>query len=131
MKLHPLALPLGKHIVADFQGARALHDPIAARDALVLAAHAAGAVVLDVKLHDFGDRSGFTGVALLAESHISIHTWPEYDYAAIDIFMCGDADPQRSLQVLEEYFAPTSSKVNTIERGLSRDINAMLAEATL
>ena len=71
--MNNLNLPLGKHVLADLYGARALYDPHPARDALVLAAQAAGASVLEVNTHDFGERDGFTGVALLAESHISVH----------------------------------------------------------
>jgi len=121
---------LGKHLIADFYGARALLDPAPAHEVFARAALAANATLLDVNLHDFGDRAGFTGVALLAESHISIHTWPEYDHAAIDIFMCGQADPYKALHVLEAYFAPTSSNVQMIERGLSHNISDLLVGAT-
>lgn len=93
---------------------------------LTEAATAAQATLLDIHLHDFGARAGFTGVALLAESHISIHTWPEYDHAAIDIFMCGDADPYLSLKVLENYFTPAFTKVQMIERGLPQNIQSQL-----
>jgi S-adenosylmethionine decarboxylase len=56
-------------------------------------------------------------VLLLAESHISIHTWPEHGFAAADIFMCGDAQPQRALDVIDAAFAPRSRSVQTILRG--------------
>lgn len=108
---------LGLHLIADFYDAKALIDPVPAQGALRKAAEAAGASLLDVNTHDFGARAGFTGVALLAESHISIHTWPEYDYAAIDIFMCGDARPDLSLKVLETYFAPRRTEIQRISRG--------------
>lgn len=109
---------LGKHLIADFHGAQALFDPEPFYAILAAAAKAAKATVLDIQLHDFGTDVGFTGVALLAESHISIHTWPEYEHAAIDIFMCGEADPYLSLKVLEAYFKPATSSVQLIERGL-------------
>ena len=108
---------LGKHLIADFYDASRLFECGPAGDVLREAALAAGATVLDVNMHDFGDRCGFTGVAVLAESHISIHTWPENDYAAIDIFMCGDADPMRSLEVLRAYFAPGREQVDILQRG--------------
>ncbi len=108
---------LGKHLIADFHGASSLIDPLPAQDMLRQAAEAAGATVLGVNTHDFGARAGFTGVALLAESHISVHTWPEYDFVAIDIFMCGDAKPEQSLKVLEAYFTPAKSDVQIVERG--------------
>ena len=114
----PVTAPLlGTHIIAEYFGALHLEDPVAGADALRRAAEAAGASVLAVHAHDFGDRAGFTGVAMLAESHISVHTWPEHGYAAIDIFMCGEARPELSLNVLAEYFAPRSQTVKTLSRG--------------
>lgn len=113
---------LGKHLIADFHGAQSLFDPAPFHAVLDAAAKAANATVLDINLHDFGTGVGFTGVALLAESHISIHTWPEYEHAAIDIFMCGAADPYLSLKVLEAYFRPATSSVHMIERGLPEHI---------
>ncbi|WP_299936783.1 adenosylmethionine decarboxylase [uncultured Pelagimonas sp.] len=111
---------LGHHMLVDFWGANHLHDPAPVHAVLHRAARVARAVVLDINLHDFGDRAGFTGVALLAESHISIHTWPEHGFAAIDIFMCGDCDPAASLAVLRRYFAPTSENVQSCHRGQMR-----------
>lgn len=108
---------LGTHLIADFFGASQLFECTPAGPILQEAALAAKATVLDVNMHDFGERYGFTGVAVLAESHISIHTWPENDYAAIDIFMCGDADPNKSLEVLRRYFQPTHEEVQVIARG--------------
>ncbi|SMX30112.1 S-adenosylmethionine decarboxylase proenzyme precursor [Pelagimonas phthalicica] len=110
-------IALGQHVIADFCGADHLVDPIPAKAIFAQAAKAAGAELLEIKLHDFGDRAGFTGVALLAESHISVHTWPEHAYAAIDIFMCGDCDPMRSLDVLRAYFTPAEEKLQILSRG--------------
>jgi S-adenosylmethionine decarboxylase len=70
-----------------------------------------------VKLHSFGEGAGITGVAILAESHISIHTWPETGFAAIDIFMCGSCDPHRAMPVLEAAFAPSRTGVSVHKRG--------------
>lgn len=110
--------PLGQHVIAEFYGAAQLFSCDGVHHILRKAATAADAIVLDVRMHDFGERAGFTGVALLAESHISVHTWPEHGYAAIDIFMCGDADTGKSLDVLRHYFAPTSETVTVLERGV-------------
>lgn len=109
--------PLGTHVIAEFFGARRLFDAEEGGEALRRAAQAAGATVLGVHAHDFGDRAGYTGVAILAESHISIHTWPEHDYAAIDIFMCGDARPQLSLDALAAFHRPSDTSVKTLSRG--------------
>lgn len=107
----------GLHLLIDFWDCRGLTDAAGIEHALREAAAACGATVLGVKLHGFGDTGGLTGVALLAESHISIHTWPETGYAALDIFMCGRCDPRQALPVLEAHFAPRRVKVSEHRRG--------------
>ena len=111
--------PAGTHLLADLYGVdSALLVSSADIDALLRAgAHAAGASILHSHFHSFGEAMGVTGVVLLAESHISIHTWPEYGFAAADIFMCGDAQPRLALDVIERAFKPASSIVQTIARG--------------
>lgn len=111
--------PAGTHLLADFYGVAAdkLTDNGRIDALLRRGAEAAGARVLHSHFHSFGDQMGVTGVVLLAESHISIHTWPECGFAAADIFMCGDAQPQLALQVIESALQPQSRIVQTIERG--------------
>jgi S-adenosylmethionine decarboxylase len=110
--------PRGQHVLADLSGVDAdkLSDCAAIDRLLRSAAEAAGAHVLHSHFHGFGPGQGVTGVALLAESHISIHTWPEHGYAAADIFMCGDAQPALALQVLRNALEPQSCRVQTIVR---------------
>ena len=79
----------GTHLLADLNGCRGLDDAVRVEQALREAVAAADATLIDVRVHHFGPGHGVTGVALLAESHISIHTWPEHGYAAVDIFLCG------------------------------------------
>jgi S-adenosylmethionine decarboxylase len=81
----------GTHLLADLSGCSGLDDAARVELALREAVAAASATLLDVRLHHFGPGQGVTGVALLAESHISIHTWPEHGYAAVDIFLCGQS----------------------------------------
>jgi S-adenosylmethionine decarboxylase len=80
------------------------------------AAVAAGARILFSHFHAFGEGQGVTGVVLLAESHITLHTWPECGFAAADIFMCGSAQPELALALIETALQPQSSKVKAIQR---------------
>lgn len=91
----------GRHLIAELHGCSGLTDLGLIEKALTDAAAVAGATLLEVKLHAFGPGQGITGVALLAESHISIHTWPEHAYAAVDIFLCGQLhDLEAALAVI-------------------------------
>jgi S-adenosylmethionine decarboxylase len=80
-------------------------------------ARAAGATLSHSHYHQFGDGEGVSGVTVLAESHITIHTWPEVGYAAIDVFMCGDADPKVCLALLKERFKPREVLAQNHRRG--------------
>src|SRR5579875_3224666 len=108
----------GMHLLLDLWGARNLSDPEAIGRALAEAAQAADATLLHSHFHHFSPEGGVSGVIVLAESHISIHTWPERDFAAIDIFMCGSCDPYRSLPILKHAFRPASIQLSEQRRGL-------------
>lgn len=112
----PVVAP-GLHLLLDFWGCRHLRDLAGIAKTLRAAAAAAGATVLDVQLHSFGETAGVTGVAILAESHISIHTWPEIDYVALDVFVCGHLDANKAADVLVEYFAPARQNIGAHRRG--------------
>ncbi len=107
----------GIHLIVDLWGARGLDDPELIERALRQAAEAAGAKLLHVHLHRFSGNGGISGVMVLAESHISIHTWPERGYAALDVFMCGGADPRRTIPVLRRAFRPERIRIDEIRRG--------------
>lgn len=107
----------GKHLLLDLNGAVNLTDVSHIEKALLKAAEICGAKVIGSKLHSFGDNQGVTGVVLLAESHISIHTWPETGFVAIDIFMCGDCNPSFAIDPLKEIFQPEKIKITEIIRG--------------
>ena len=108
----------GTHLIVDLWHAANLDDVDVVQDALCKAARAAGATLLNVDLHRFTPNGGITGVAMLAESHISIHTWPECAYAAIDVFMCGEARPHKAVEVLRNVFSPETLTISEHKRGV-------------
>jgi S-adenosylmethionine decarboxylase len=107
----------GMHLLVDLWGASNLSDPAHIDAALRQAAEIAGATILHSHFHHFTPNGGVSGVVVLAESHISIHTWPERDFAAVDIFMCGACDPHLSVPVLQAAFAPERMDVDEQRRG--------------
>jgi S-adenosylmethionine decarboxylase len=111
----------GIHLLIDYWGAQFLQDAIAIEAAFKRAIKACGATLVNIQLHSFGEGSGITGVAILAESHMSIHTWPEIDYLAMDIFVCGNCDPYLALAVLNDFFKPQHIKVTEHKRGTPCD----------
>jgi len=107
----------GAHLIIDLFGASRLDDLAHVERALLDCVEAAGATLLHIHLHPFEENGGISGVAVLAESHISIHSWPERSYAALDVFMCGDAEPENCVPVLERAFRPSRVAVNELKRG--------------
>ncbi|SAI04620.1 S-adenosylmethionine decarboxylase proenzyme precursor [Bordetella ansorpii] len=109
----------GRHLLADLHGVQAgvLRDPVRIETILTAAAHAAGAHVLSAHFHHFGGQAGVTGVVVLGESHLSIHTWPEHGFAALDVFMCGDARPELALEYVKTGLSPQHVALTSIERG--------------
>lgn len=107
----------GLHLLIDFWEATYLQDQAHIEQALRNAATACGATVLHIMLHSFGNDAGITGVAILSESHISVHTWPETGYVALDVFMCGACDPRGAVAVLEAAFQPKRVRVTEHRRG--------------
>ena len=109
--------PLGMHVIAEFYGCQKISDPHSVEKTLRQAAITAKATILFSHIHDFGEAMGVTGVVILSESHISIHSWPEYQYAALDIFMCGDAKPMAAIEFMKTRFLPTHVELQEIKRG--------------
>ncbi len=107
----------GTHLLVDLWDASNLADPTLIDDALRAAAVTAGATILHSHFHHFTPNGGVSGVVVLAESHITIHTWPERHFAAIDIFMCGACNPHDAIPVLREAFSPGRIELNEERRG--------------
>jgi len=108
----------GIHLIVELWKASNLSSLPKIKKALQESVKACGATLLKIDLHKFNPQGGISGVAIIAESHISIHSWPEYKYAAIDIFVCGDVDPYRAVPVLKKQFKPAKVQIMEIKRGV-------------
>ncbi len=104
------------HLIIDVAEGAGLDDEARIRDALLACTEACGATLLHLHTHRFSPQ-GISGVAILAESHISVHTWPEIGYGAFDVFMCGDTDPQAAIPVLARLFQTNAVTTRTLRRG--------------
>ncbi len=107
----------GKHMIIDLFGARNLDKLDLMEAAMRKCVEVCGATLLHIHLHHFQPNGGISGVAVLAESHISVHTWPERDYAAFDVFMCGNSKPELAVGILAEAFSATEVKSDRLLRG--------------
>ena len=112
--------PGGGHVIVELSGCKAsLTDKEAIRRALIVAAEEAGATVVGTTFHQFANGA-VSGVVLLAESHVSIHTWPERFYAAVDVYTCGSISTQAILNwIMRELKG--SSYQTFVARGIDRD----------
>ncbi|MCX7927253.1 MAG: adenosylmethionine decarboxylase [Candidatus Omnitrophica bacterium] len=106
------------HLIADFISPKHfVEDPEQLEEILYEAAYAANNTPLKACIYKFPGQ-GITGVLVLAESHISIHTWPEHDYIAVDLFTCGpQTQPHKALEYLKRKFLPAKVRVQEIDRG--------------
>jgi len=110
---------LARHVLAEYYGCDPdiLDDPENLTPLLEGAVRAAKATIIKTVLHQFAPQ-GVSGVVVLAESHLAVHTWPEYGYAAVEIFTCGDTtDPEAGHKYLLEKLEPTSHTVKILDRG--------------
>ncbi|MGB3406798.1 MAG: adenosylmethionine decarboxylase [Jannaschia sp.] len=105
---------IGRHLILEHWGGTT--DPARIRRALHAAARAAGATVLSAHFHPF-EGGGLTGVLLLAESHITVHTWPERGYTALDLFMCGAAQVEVAADALDRDLGPARTSRRILDRG--------------
>jgi len=115
-KLYSTIKHLGKHVVFDFWGCVNLNSTRIIRKTLKEAVTACGATLLEIKIRTFSPQ-GITGIALITESHISIHTWPEHKYAAVDVFTCGEnIDPYLTIPVFKKYLKPKKAEVVDLDK---------------
>jgi len=110
---------LGRHLLAEFYGCdrEMLNDPHRIKGVVEEAAITSGASIVQSVFHLFNPH-GISGVVVIAESHLAIHTWPEYGYSAVDIFTCGEeVDPWRAYHYLKEKLRAGSTSTVEIHRG--------------
>ncbi|NMB45141.1 MAG: S-adenosylmethionine decarboxylase proenzyme [Firmicutes bacterium] len=113
---------LGRHILCEAYGCdpEVLNDRNLVESIMVEAALAAGAEVREVAFHKFSPQ-GVSGVVVISESHLTIHTWPELGYAAIDVFTCGDTvDPWDALNYLLKHFRAQNTVASEVKRGVTQ-----------
>jgi S-adenosylmethionine decarboxylase proenzyme len=111
---------LGKHLLLELKGCNkeVLNDIGFLREALLTAAGEAGATVLGESFHQFNPH-GVSGVVMIAESHLVIHTWPEYGYAAADIFTCGNSvQPKKAAEMLMGKLGSKDHSIIEMQRGI-------------
>jgi S-adenosylmethionine decarboxylase len=109
---------VGTHLILELWGCTNLNSPGTVEQALRDVVTATGVTLLDLRVYPF-TPIGVTGVAIVAESHIMIHTWPEHGYAAIDVFTCGDErDFSGTVDAVREHFSPERIQMMHIVRGI-------------
>jgi S-adenosylmethionine decarboxylase len=108
----------GSHLIIDLWDAEHLDEVSTIELALRRAVKEAGATLLHLHLHEFSPNGGISGVAVLAESHVSIHTWPERSYAAIDAFMCGATEPHKVVPIFKHAFNAGKVTISEQMRGV-------------
>jgi S-adenosylmethionine decarboxylase len=111
---------LGNHLIIELYGCKAeiINNLYKVEDILMESVNISGAEIITPVFHKFNPH-GVSGVIVIAESHFSIHTWPEYGYCAVDIFTCGDKiDSMKALTFLKEAFQAESISVVETKRGI-------------
>jgi S-adenosylmethionine decarboxylase len=112
---------LGKHVILELHDCdrKCLSNCEFLRATLLEACRRAGATILGNSFHVFSPYDGVSGVIIIAESHLSIHTWPEYSYAAVDIFACGNSlHPERAVEFMVKELKAGNHSTIELERGI-------------
>jgi len=113
---------VGRHLLIECRGEQAFLKEKELKILMEEAAAAGGATVISSHFHSFGEGCGLTGVLVLSESHITVHQWPEKEYAAFDIFMCGDAQPELSAKHIAERFSDSVVEIRSLNRCLPVEV---------
>jgi S-adenosylmethionine decarboxylase len=108
---------LGQHAIVDVSGTDRPLEEAEVASLLADMARACGATLLRIETHQFGGGYGLTAIAVLAESHISLHEWPEHRFVAFDVFVCGSADPEPAVAMIRSRFPSAHLETKVINRG--------------
>jgi S-adenosylmethionine decarboxylase len=109
---------VGRHLVLELWDCQNLNSPEIVERALLDIVEALNLTLLSLNVHPFSPI-GVTGVAIVSESHVVIHTWPELGYAAVDVFTCGEQrNPDDAVPILREHFSPERIQIMEMTRGL-------------
>jgi S-adenosylmethionine decarboxylase len=124
MMHHPPGIvpPGGTHLLVDLFESKQLDDLRYVEEICTRAAQATGATVISGHFHHFGEGCGVSGMILLAESHLSIHTWPENQLATVDIYVCGECDATHALPILKDGFSAVRMNVSEHRRGIETNV---------
>jgi S-adenosylmethionine decarboxylase len=120
---------LGRHLIVEYTGCRpgALNDAEYLETCLLEAVRKSGATIVRSVFHRYAPQ-GVSGVVVIAESHMSVHTWPEYGYAAVDFFTCGQTvDPYKANEYLKEALECRQAIVSELKRGIPSDTDEFLS----
>ena len=115
---------LGRHLLVEYYDCdpQVLNDCEALRSALEEAARVVGASIVQSAFHRFSPH-GISGVLVISESHLAVHTWPEYGYAAVDLFTCGTrADPWRAFELLKQRLRSGRAQGREVKRGILQEV---------
>jgi len=120
---------LGRHLIAEYADCApgTLTDPKFLEECMLEAVRKSGATIVRSVFHRYAPQ-GVSGVVVIAESHMSVHTWPEYNYAAVDFFTCGQTvDPYEAHEHLKKMLGSTGATVNEIKRGIPSETDEVIS----
>lgn len=108
----------GVHLIVELWDAKHINSIPKIRNIFKKAIKECNATLLSMDLHKFSPYGGVSGMAIISESHFSIHSWPEYKYAAIDIFVCGNVDPYKAIPIFKKGFETENVQIVDLKRGI-------------
>ncbi len=119
---------LGRHLIVELTDCdmSRLNDERHLERAMKEAVRKAGATIVSSNFHRYNPQ-GVSGIVVIAESHLSIHTWPEYGYAALDLFTCGEAvDPYAAFDYLQQELGSASAEITEVKRGIPSEFDEVI-----